>query len=169
MAFNIDFYKNMDQEKKYQCFLRELEEYLKEEKDSLANLCNTASFIGAFFENLNWSGFYLYKENQLILGPFCGFPATTRIEIGKGVCGTAFEKRETLVVDNVCEFPGHITCDVRSKSEVVIPLINGNEVYGVLDIDSSVYNRFSKRDVEILEKALEISYKYIDYKKIIGR
>lgn len=167
MAFNIDIYKNVSKEKKYEYFLRDLEEYLSKEKDSLANLCNTASFISAFFDNLNWSGFYLYKGKELVLGPFCGLPATSRIEIGKGVCGTAFEKKETLIVDNVCEFPGHITCDMRSKSEVVIPLINGEEIYGVLDIDSSVYSRFSKEDVAILEKALEITYKYINYKEII--
>lgn len=92
-------------------------------------------------------------------------PATTRIDIGKGICGTAFEKGETLVVDNVCEFPGHIACDIRSKSEVVIPLVKNGKKYGVLDIDSSVYSRFSKEDVEILVKVLEILYKYTEFEK----
>ena len=165
MAFDINNYKNSDLEYKTKIFFEDLERYLSKENDMTANLANTAAFISAFFDNINWSGFYLLKENQLVLGPFCGMPATTRIEIGKGVCGTAFEKGETLAVDNVCEFPGHIACDIRSKSEVVIPLVKNGKKYGVLDIDSSVYSRFSKEDVEILIKILEILYKYTDFEK----
>ena len=165
MAFDINNYKNSDLEYKTKIFFEDLERYLSKENDMTANLANTAAFISAFFDNINWSGFYLLKENQLVLGPFCGMPATTRIEIGKGVCGTAFEKGETLVVDNVCEFPEHIACDIRSKSEVVIPLVKNGKKYGVLDIDSSVYSRFSKEDVEILIKVLEILYKYTDFEK----
>ena len=165
MAFDINNYKNSDLEYKTKIFFEDLERYLSKENDMTANLANTAAFISAFFDNINWSGFYLLKENQLVLGPFCGMPATTRIEIGKGVCGTAFEKGETLVVDNVCEFPGHIACDIRSKSEVVIPLVKNGKKYGVLDIDSSVYSRFSKEDVEILVKVLEILYKYTEFEK----
>ena len=165
MAFDINNYKNSDLDYKTKIFFEDLERYLSKENDMIANLANTAAFISAFFDNINWSGFYLLKENQLVLGPFCGMPATTRIDIGKGVCGTAFEKGETLVVDNVCEFPGHIACDIRSKSEVVIPLVKNGKKYGVLDIDSSVYSRFSKEDVEILIKILEILYKYTDFEK----
>ena len=165
MAFDIDNYKNSDLDYKTKIFFEDLERYLSKENDMVANLANTAAFISAFFDNINWSGFYLLKENQLVLGPFCGMPATTRIDIGKGVCGTAFEKGETLVVDNVCEFSGHIACDIRSKSEVVIPLVKNGKKYGVLDIDSSVYSRFSKEDVEILIKILEILYKYTDFEK----
>ena len=166
MAFDINNYKNSDLEYKTKIFFEDLERYLSKENDMTANLANTAAFISAFFDNINWSGFYLLKENQLVLGPFCGMPATTRIEIGKGVCGTAFEKGETLVVDNVCEFPGHIACDIRSKSEVVIPLIKDGKKYGVLDIDSGIYSRFSKDDVKILEKVLEILYKYTDFEDL---
>ena len=165
MAFDINNYKNSDLDYKTKIFFEDLERYLSKENDMTANLANTAAFISAFFDNINWSGFYLLKENQLVLGPFCGMPATTRIDIGKGVCGAAFEKGETLVVDNVCEFPGHIACDIRSKSEVVIPLVKNGKKYGVLDIDSSVYSRFSKKDVEILIKVLEILYKYTDFEK----
>lgn len=165
MAFDIDNYKNSDLDYKTKIFFEDLERYLSKENDMVANLANTAAFISAFFDNINWSGFYLLKENQLVLGPFCGMPATTRIDIGKGICGTAFEKGETLVVDNVCEFPGHIACDIRSKSEVVIPLVKNGKKYGVLDIDSSVYSRFSKGDVEILVKVLEILYKYTEFEK----
>ena len=165
MAFDIDNYKNSDLNYKTKIFFEDLERYLSKENDMVANLANTAAFISAFFDNINWSGFYLLKENQLVLGPFCGMPATTRIDIGKGICGTAFEKGETLVVDNVCEFSGHIACDIRSKSEVVIPLVKNGKKYGVLDIDSSVYSRFSKGDVEILVKVLEILYKYTEFEK----
>ena len=166
MAFDIDSYNNLDFDTKTQVFLEDLEEYLSKETDTIANLANTAAFISAFFENINWSGFYLLKENQLVLGPFCGMPATTRIDIGRGVCGTSFEKGETLVVDNVCEFPGHIACDIRSKSEIVIPLIINGKKYGVLDIDSGIYSRFSKIDVKILEKVLEILYKYTNFENL---
>ena len=166
MAFDIDSYNNLDFDTKTQVFLKDLEEYLSKETDTIANLANTAAFISAFFENINWSGFYLLKGDQLVLGPFCGMPATTRIDIGRGVCGTSFEKGETLVVDNVCEFPGHIACDIRSKSEVVIPLIKDGKKYGVLDIDSGIYSRFSKDDVKILEKVLEILYKYTDFEDL---
>ena len=166
MAFDIDSYNNLDFDTKTQVFLEDLEEYLSKETDTIANLANTAAFISAFFENINWSGFYLLKGNQLVLGPFCGMPATTRIDIGRGVCGTSFEKGETLIVDNVCEFPGHIACDIRSKSEVVIPLIKDGKKYGVLDIDSGIYSRFSKIDVKILEKVLEILYKYTNFENL---
>lgn len=165
MAFDINNYKNSDLDYKTKIFFEDLERYLSKENDMIANLANTVAFISAFFDNINWSGFYLLKENQLVLGPFCGMPATTRIDIGKGVCGTAFEKGETLVVDNVCEFSGHIACDIRSKSEVVIPLVKNGKKYRVLDIDSSVYSRFSKEDVEILVKVLEILYKYTEFEK----
>ncbi len=166
MAFDIDSYNNLDFDTKTQVFLEDLEEYLSKETDTIANLANTAAFISAFFENINWSGFYLLKGDQLVLGPFCGMPATTRIDIGRGVCGTSFEKGETLIVDNVCEFPGHIACDIRSKSEVVIPLIKDGKKYGVLDIDSGIYSRFSKIDVKILEKVLEILYKYTNFENL---
>ncbi|MGL6064652.1 MAG: GAF domain-containing protein [Fusobacteriaceae bacterium] len=167
MEFNIELYKNLNQADKYNMFLKELESYLKEETDTIANLSNMASFINVFFEELNWSGFYLYKENKLVLGPFYGFPATTRIAVDKGVCGAAFTKREAIIVANVCEFPGHIACDIRSKSEIVIPLINKGKIYGVLDIDSSVHSRFTPKDAEILNSALELLYKYSDLDKIL--
>jgi len=167
MAFDVVLYENLPFEEKYKAFLEELEGYLSQETDPIANLANGSAFIYTFFQNINWSGFYLLKHNQLVLGPFCGMPATTRIDIGNGVCGAAVERKETIIVGNVCEFPGHIACDVRSKSEVVIPLIRDNKIYGVLDIDSAVFDRFSDKEVEILEKAVDIINKYVDYEKII--
>ena len=167
MAFNVDLYKNFKVEEKYKIFLEELENYLSKEKDSLANLANSSAFIYAFFENINWSGFYLLKEEELVLGPFCGMPATTKIKVGEGVCGYTAEKREVVVVDNVCEFPGHIACDVRSKSEIVLPIIQDDILCGVLDIDSGVVARFTSLEKETLEAALKIMLKYIDFKELI--
>ena len=164
MAFNAELYKDLNFKEKYSAFLNEIEEYLSKESDPIANLANASAFISAFFDEINWCGFYLLKKNELVLGPFCGMPATTRIQIGNGVCGTSVERKEKIVVENVCEFPGHITCDV--KSEVVIPLIKDEKIYGVLDIDSAVYSRFSSEEVEILEKAVAIINKYTDYEKI---
>ena len=165
MAFNAELYKDLNFKEKYSAFLNEIEEYLSKESDPIANLANASAFISAFFDEINWCGFYLLKKNELVLGPFCGMPATTRIQIGNGVCGTSVERKEKIVVENVCEFPGHITCDVR-KSEVVIPLIKNEKIYGVLDIDNAVYSRFSSEEVEILEKAVAIINKYTDYEKI---
>ncbi len=166
-GINVDLYKKFKVEEKYKIFLEELENYLSKEKDSLANLANSSAFIYVFFENINWSGFYLLKEDELVLGPFCGMPATTRIKIGEGVCGYTAEKREVVVVDNVCEFPGHIACDVRSKSEIVLPIIQDDILCGVLDIDSGVVARFTPLEKETLEAGLEIMLKYIDFKKLV--
>ena len=167
MAFDVNLYENLSFDEKYEVFLEELENYLSKEEDPIANLSNSSAFVYAFFPNINWSGFYLLKGEELVLGPFCGMPATTRIAIGNGVCGASVERKEKIVVGNVCEFPNHISCDVRSKSEVVIPLTKEGKIYGVLDIDSAILDRFSDKEVEILEKALEIVNKYVDYEKII--
>ena len=115
-----------------------------EEKDLLAALCNTAALLYDATDNINWLGFYLYKNGELVLGPFAGKVACTHIAIGKGVCGTSFEEKKILNVKNVYEFKGHIACDSASKSELVIPLGN----YGVLDIDAPVYERFTSEDEE---------------------
>lgn len=108
MAFNAELYKDLNFKEKYSAFLNEIEEYLSKESDPIANLANASAFISAFFDEINWCGFYLLKKNELVLGPFCGMPATTRIQIGNGVCGTSVERKEKIVVENVCEFPGHI-------------------------------------------------------------
>ena len=117
MAFDIDSYNNLDFDTKTQVFLKDLEGYLSKETDIIANLANTAAFISAFFENINWSGFYLLKGNQLVLGPFCGMPATTRIDIGRGVCGTSFEKEKlwllTMYVSSLVILP--VILDLSQK------------------------------------------------------
>jgi GAF domain-containing protein len=132
------------------------EHLLHGETDMIANLANVASLLYHSFSEVNWSGFYLWKENQLVLGPFNGKPACVRIALGRGVCGTAAEKRATVVVEDVEAFPGHIACDSASRSEIVVPLLKNGEFLGVLDIDSPVLNRFDEADKQGLERLVEI-------------
>jgi GAF domain-containing protein len=121
------------------------------ERDWLANAANLASLIFGGLDDLNWSGFYLMKNGELVLGPFQGKPACVRIALGKGVCGTAAERRETLVVADVEEFPGHIACDVASRSEIVVPLVKDGRLIGVLDLDAPIPARFDTEDRAGLE------------------
>ena len=131
------------------------------ESDWLANLSNTCALLWLLFDDINWVGFYLYKNNELVLGPFQGKPACTHIEIGKGVCGTAAKEMRTQVVKNVHEYPGHIACDSASKSEIVIPIIQDGELKGVLDIDSPIFSRFDEEDKEYLENLINTFNKYV--------
>ncbi|HEY1631025.1 MAG TPA: GAF domain-containing protein [Rhizomicrobium sp.] len=121
------------------------------ERDWLANAANLASLLFGGLADLNWAGFYLLKDGELVLGPFQGRPACVRIAMGKGVCGTAAAKRTTLIVKDVNEFPGHIACDVASNSEVVLPLVKDGRLIGVLDIDSPLLARFDEEDRAGLE------------------
>ncbi|KAF4322878.1 hypothetical protein G195_004096 [Phytophthora kernoviae 00238/432] len=104
----------------------------------------------------NWVGFYLYDGKELVLGPFQGLPACIRIPLGRGVCGTSASERRTMVVEDVHAFPGHIACDAASNSEIVVPIIKNGELYGVLDIDSPLKNRFDDEDRIFLEKAVSL-------------
>lgn len=142
-------------EQKYNTLCKQLEALLEGEHDFIANLSNASALLNQFLENINWVGFYLMKNGELVLGPFQGLPACVRIPIGRGVCGTAAQKKETIVVDDVHAFPGHIACDVRSNSEIVIPLIQQNELIGVLDIDSPIKSRFSKEEQKGLEQFVQ--------------
>lgn len=130
-------------------------------EEPISNLANASALLFYTLPDLNWAGFYLYKNDSLLLGPFQGKHACTRIDLGKGVCGTAALRGETLVVPDVHAFPGHIACDGASNAEIVIPLYVGGTLYGVLDIDSPMLNRFTEEDrvgleafVKVLEKAL---------------
>lgn len=133
-------------------------EQLQDEKDIIANLSNISAIIKFYLDRCNWAGFYLMKDGELVLGPFQGLPACIRIPLGKGVCGNAAAEKKVLRVDNVHEFPGHIACDGASNSEIVIPIIKDGEVYGVLDIDSPEFSRFT----EVEEKYLTEVVKYIE-------
>jgi L-methionine (R)-S-oxide reductase len=121
------------------------------ERDAVANAANLAALIYSGLADINWAGFYLLKGDELVLGPFQGKPACVRIPVGKGVCGTAAQRRESIVVEDVEKFPGHIACDVDSRSEVVIPLLKDGRLLGVLDIDSPMINRFNEEDRTGLE------------------
>lgn len=136
------------------------------ESNFIANAANFASFFYHNFDNINWVGFYFFDGTELILGPFCGKPACIRIELGKGVCGTAAFKRETVVVENVHEFPGHIPCDTSSNSEIVVPVLYDGDLIGVLDLDSPVFSRFDQKDKEMLESALKILIEASDVKAV---
>lgn len=126
-----------------------------------ANLANISALINERFDRLNWAGFYVMKEGKLVLSSFQGKVACVEIKIGHGVCGTAVERDETLVVDDVHKFPTHIACDSASNSEIVIPIHLGDEVFGVLDIDSPEFARFSLADKEELEAAVKVLEKFL--------
>lgn len=123
-----------------------------------ANLANTSAAIWQEMENINWAGFYIMEEGRLVLGPFQGKPACIEIPVGKGVCGTAVAEKSTQLVYDVHAFPGHIACDCASNSEIVVPIMKNDQVWGVLDIDSPVVGRFTEEDkagLEALVKVLE--------------
>lgn len=145
-----------NRKKNYEIVLDQLRALIAGEEDVIANLANASALLNQFLDDINWVGFYLWKEDELVLGPFQGLPACIRIPYGKGVCGTAVKERKTIVVPNVHEFPGHIACDARSQSEIVIPLIVRNKVFGVLDIDSPKLNRFDEIDQTYLEQFVDI-------------
>lgn len=147
--------------KKYEQLANQLDALLTGERNFFANLSNASALLNQFFENINWVGFYLMDEKQLVLGPFQGLPACVRIDIGKGVCGTAVKMKESIIVPDVHAFPGHIVCDAASRSEIVIPIIKDDEVIGVLDVDSPDLNRFSEEDRIGLEHVIQILIKHI--------
>jgi GAF domain-containing protein len=139
-------------EERYTELLQQLNGLLHGEPDWLANLSNAASLIYMQLDRINWAGFYLMRGGELVLGPFGGKPACTRIPLGKGVCGTAAARREVQVVPDVFQFPGHIACDADSRAEIVLPLVADGRVVGVLDIDSPHPGRFTDLDRRYLEQ-----------------
>ncbi len=136
----------------YKLLSEQLKALAEDEPNYLPVLSNASALINENLDDLNWVGFYLMNNGSLLLGPFQGKVACIRIALGKGVCGTAAEKDETLVVPNVHEFPGHIACDCASNSEIVVPIHKDGKVVGVLDIDSPSLNRFSDEDKAGLEE-----------------
>lgn len=162
----LDVMKKMTTEEKYKYMLILLEGQLSSEKDIYANISNTSAIIYAIFDKLNWSGFYFVRNEELVLGPFQGLPACNRIAIGKGVCGTAVATKEIQRIDNVHDFPGHIACDSASNSEIVIPIIKNDVVYGVLDIDSYEFNTFTELEEKYLIKFVDKLNKYIDWSQL---
>jgi GAF domain-containing protein len=135
---------------------RALKALIEPEGDWLANLANSSALLFDLLDDLNWAGFYIWKQDQLVLGPFQGKTACVRIDEDKGVCGTAYSQRKIMVVEDVHEFPGHIACDPNSRSEIVLPVIVGGEVIAVLDIDSPTKARFDEVDRKYLKEFVEI-------------
>ncbi|MGG0669878.1 GAF domain-containing protein [Sporosarcina koreensis] len=147
---------------KYAQLAKQLDALLSGESNRYANLSNASALLNQFFDRINWVGFYMMDgADELVLGPFQGLPACIRIPLGKGVCGTAAQKKETILVPDVNQFPGHIACDAASRSEIVVPLIKDGIVIGVLDIDSPEYDRFTDDDQEGLERFVEVLVKHI--------
>jgi L-methionine (R)-S-oxide reductase len=130
---------------------QQLAALLRGESDLIANTANAAALLSQTLPNINWVGFYFSKGDELVLGPFQGKPACSRINVGKGVCGTAAAKQQTVIVPDVTRFEGHIVCDDASRSEIVVPLLNWGKLVGVLDVDSPSPNRFDDDDAEGLE------------------
>ena len=126
------------------------------EPDLIANMANISAILYTSLAKVNWAGFYLYKESQLVLGPFQGNPACIRIPLGKGVCGIAAETQKAQIVGNVHEFTGHIVCDAASNSEIVVPIVKNNQLIGVLDLDSPEFGRFNKEDEKYLREIVNL-------------
>jgi L-methionine (R)-S-oxide reductase len=160
MSFTSKRYDFRDKESDYRQLAEELTSLLAGEQDLIANAANTVAFVFDALPDLNWAGFYFLRgeppNNELVVGPFQGKPACVRIALGKGVCGTAAATRTTIVVPDVHEFPGHIACDAASRSEIVIPLIKAQQLFGVLDLDSPRLARFDEADRRGLERLAAI-------------
>jgi L-methionine (R)-S-oxide reductase len=160
----------------YALLQKQLAALLEGERDMIANFANAAALLWYSLPEINWSGFYLHKRiaggaasgasgavSELVLGPFQGKPACVRIALGKGVCGTSAARRETLLVDDVEAFPGHIACDAASRSEIVVPMVHGGVLIGVLDVDSPVLSRFDAADKQGLERLVALLLEATDF------
>lgn len=140
----------------YASLVLQLRSLLKGEYDFIANTANFSALVYNSLPDVNWAGFYLLQDEELVLGPFQGKPACVRIPLGKGVCGFAAKQCETVIVPNVHEFPGHIACDTESNAEIVIPLFDGERVLGVFDVDSKTLKRFDDQDAEGLNELVTV-------------
>lgn len=149
-------------ETNYLMLTKQLKSLIEDEHHLIAILSNTSALINDHLDQVNWVGFYLIEDNELILGPFQGHPVCVHIEIGKGVCGTAVSEDATQRVSDVHQFPGHIACDANSKSEIVIPIHVNDKIIGVLDIDAPIKDRFTWDDQEGLEQVVQILEKQLN-------
>jgi L-methionine (R)-S-oxide reductase len=149
--FNVENYSGSKQ-KDYELVIKQLRALLEGESNAIANLANASALLNQFLNEVNWVGFYLMEDGELVLGPFQGLPACVRIPLGKGVCGTAAQNQRTERIEDVHAFPGHIACDAASQSEIVVPMVKDGKLLGVLDIDSPIKNRFDEIDQQYLEE-----------------
>ena len=148
-------------DEQYQLLVKQVKSLLRKEDNLITNLSNFTAALKQTFNKISWVGFYLYDGNKLYLGPFQGKVACTEIQIGSGVCGTSAKKNETVIVPDVDKFPGHIACDVESRSEIVVPIFKQEKLFGVLDLDSTDYNSFNKTDKKYLEELVSFLSKEI--------
>ena len=155
MAEDLTILRTVSKEEQYRSLLPQIKGLIYGENDFIANLANVTAALKEQFQWF-WVGFYLVKEDELVLGPFQGPVACTRIKKGRGVCGTAWEKSEILIVPDVEEFPGHIACAAASRSEIVLPMYHNSQIIGVLDVDSEYLNHFDEVDAIYLEQVLEL-------------
>lgn len=154
MAENLNIITG-SKEEQYQALIPQIKGLIEGENDLIANLANISAALKAQF-NFFWVGFYLVKDNELVLGPFQGPIACTRIKKGKGVCGSSWERGETIIVEDVEKFPGHIACSALSKSEIVLPIFKDQEIIGVLDVDSENYSTFDQIDAQYLKEIVDL-------------
>lgn len=160
MAEELLISTSSDKAERYQTLVPQIEALITGESDVVANLSNIAAALKQTM-NFFWVGFYIVREDQLVLGPFQGPIACTRINLGKGVCGTSWKEAKTIVVPNVDEFPGHIACSSASKSEIVLPAFKNGLVALVLDVDSDQLNDFDETDAKALEQVMRIIERFI--------
>jgi L-methionine (R)-S-oxide reductase len=156
MTFQMSDRETASKAEMYSSLAVQLRSLLESERDFIANAANFSALLYHSLPDLNWAGFYLRKGDELVLGPFQGKPACVRIAMGQGVCGTAAQQRQTILVDNVHDFPGHIACDSASNSEIVVPLIKHKRLLGVLDLDSPSFARFDEEDARGLNELADI-------------
>ena len=154
--FVVEKTTNEDTVAMYTLAIEQLKGLLEGERDTIANLANVSAFLNEILEDINWVGFYLMKQGNLVLGPFQGKVACIRIPVGKGVCGTAVAQKQTQLVADVHAFPGHIACDGATNAEIVVPIKVNGEVVGVLDIDSPKKDRFTTIDQQYLEEIVAL-------------
>ena len=159
--FNVETY-NGNREQQYELVVIQLKALLEGESNTIANLSNAAALLNQFLDRVNWVGFYLTEGTELVLGPFQGLPACVRIPFGRGVCGTSAKNKETVLVEDVHQFPGHIACDAASQSEIVVPLVKEDgTLLGVLDIASPEKARFDETDRKYLEIFVSALMEYV--------
>ncbi|GAU81117.1 GAF domain-containing protein [Bosea sp. BIWAKO-01] len=154
--FQAQAIASSDKARFYRELTSQLQGLLAGESDPIANAANTSALLFQMMPDLNWAGFYIMRDGELVLGPFQGKPACVRIPVGRGVCGAAVARRQSMLVEDVHAFPGHIACDAASRSELVVPLIRDGEVIGVIDLDSPHPSRFDSADQAGIEQIAEI-------------
>ncbi|HQF42673.1 MAG TPA: GAF domain-containing protein [Ignavibacteriaceae bacterium] len=161
MAETLQINSSAALDEQYILLIKQIKSLLNKNDHLITNLANLAAALKQTFSKISWVGFYLFDGEKLYLGPFQGKIACTEIKIGSGVCGTAAQKRETIIVYDVDKFPGHIACDVESKSEIVVPIFKNDKLFGVLDLDSTEYGTFNETDKKFLEELTDYLSKEI--------